>query len=192
MDVLPPATLPDLDACALLLVDVQLAFDDEAAWGRRDNPACEANVTALLTEWRARSRPIVFVRHDSTEPGSTLRPGAPGNAFKPLVTGEPDLLVSKQVNSAFHGQPDLHGWLQERELTGIVVCGMTTNHCCETTARVGGNLGYTVLFALDATHTFDRAAPDGSLVTAEELARATATSLHGEFATVVNTAQLLG
>src|SRR5829696_7813636 len=49
-------------------------------------------------------------------------------------------------------------------------------------------LGYDVLFALDATHTFDRETPDGEIMTADELARATATSLHGEFATVVRTA----
>ena len=43
---------------------------------------------------------------------------------------------------------------------------------------------------LDATHTFDRAGPDGTVMTADELARATATSLHGEFAAVVTTAAL--
>jgi len=56
---------------------------------------------------------------------------------------------------------------------------------------MGGNLGHQVLFVLDATHTFDRRAPDGSVVTADGLARVTATNLHGEFATVVTTAQLL-
>ncbi len=76
-------------------------------------------------------------------------------------------------------------------MPGIVVCGITTNHCCETTARVGGNLGYDVLFAIDATHTFDRTGPDGETMTADELARATATNLHGEFATVVSTEELL-
>jgi nicotinamidase-related amidase len=56
---------------------------------------------------------------------------------------------------------------------------------------VGGNLGYDVLFALDATHTFDRTGPDGDLITADELTKVTAANLHGEFATVVTTAQLL-
>lgn len=180
-----------LDRLALVVVDVQNAFDDPS-WGRRDNPACERNVAALIAAWRAARRPVVFVRHDSTGPASTLRPGQPGNDFKDVVSGEPDLLVTKQVNSSFHGTPDLDAWLRARELDGIVVCGITTNHCCETTARVGGNLGHTVLFALDATHTFDRAAPDGTIVPAEELARVTATNLHGEFATVVETADLVG
>jgi hypothetical protein len=53
---------------------------------------------------------------------------------------------------------------------------------------VGGNLGYDVRFVLDATHTFDRPDPFGGVVSAEELARVTATNLHEEFATVVDTA----
>ena len=187
----PDAELPDLDRLALLVVDVQRAFNDAGAWGPRDNPRCEDNVAALIEAWRTLGRPLVFIRHDSVEPGSPLAPGQPGNEFTDVVTGTPDLLVAKSVNSAFHGSPDLDAWLREHDLDGVVVCGITTNHCCETTARVGGNLGHTVLFALDATHTFDRAAPDGTRVRAEDLARATATSLHGEFATVVRTDQLL-
>ncbi len=188
---LPTPDLPDLDRTALLVVDVQQGFDDAGHWGPRNNPACEANIAALLAEWRARGRPVVFVRHDSIEPGSPLRPGQPGNDLKAVVTGEPDLLVTKGVNSCFHGTPDLDAWLRGRDLDGLVLTGITTNRCCETTARVGANLGHRVLLALDATHTFDRRAPDGTVVSADELARVTATNLHGEFATVVTTRHLL-
>ena len=183
--------MTQLDRTALIVVDFQRAFEDAGHWGRRNNRECERNVAALLAAWRDAERPVVFVRHDSIEERSPLRPGEPGNALRPELSGEPDLLVTKHVNSAFHGKPDLAAWLRERGLTGIAVCGITTNHCCETTARVGANLGFDVLFALDATHTFDRAGPDGTVMTADELARATATSLHGEFATVVDTARLL-
>jgi nicotinamidase-related amidase len=176
---------------ALIVVDVQQAFDDADFWGRRNNPACEANVAALIAEWRAQGRPLVFVRHDSDEEVSPLRPDEPGNAFKPEVSGEPDLLVTKQVNSAFYGEPDLDAWLRERGIGEFALCGITTNHCVETTARMGGNLGYDVLFVLDACATFDRTGPDGKLVTADELTRATAASLHEEFATVVNTRDLV-
>ncbi len=177
---------------ALIVVDVQQAFDDAGYWGRRNNPGCEANVATLIASWRERGRPVVFVRHDSDEEVSPLRPDEPGNAFKPEVSGEPDLLVTKQVNSAFYGSPDLHAWLQERGISSFALCGITTNHCVETTARMGGNLGYDVLFVLDACATFDRAGPDGEVVTAEELTRATAASLHDEFATVVATRDLVG
>ena len=179
-------------ATALIVVDVQQAFDDVDYWGRRNNPACEANVARLIEAWREERRPLVFVRHDSDEEVSPLRPDEPGNAFKPEVNGEPDLLVTKQVNSAFYGSPDLDAWLRERGISSFALCGITTNHCVETTARMGGNLGYDVLFVLDACATFDREGPDGEVVTAEELTRATAASLHDEFATVVSTHDLVG
>ncbi|MFC5177530.1 cysteine hydrolase family protein [Nocardioides taihuensis] len=176
---------------ALVVVDVQVGFD-EPAWGRRNNDACDDNVAALVAAFEESGRPVVLVRHDSDEPDSPLRPGAPGNALKPFLADRaPDLLVTKQVNSSFHGEPDLDAWLRGHGVRSLVVCGITTNHCCETTARVGGNLGYDVWFAIDATHTFDRTGPDGSTMTADELARATATNLHGEFATVAPTAELL-
>jgi len=175
---------------ALIVVDVQRGFDDPA-WGPRDNPDCEANVGRLLAAWRERGHPVVFVRHDSTEDGSPLAPEQPGNEFKDVIEGEPDLLVAKSVNSAFYGDPDLHAWLREREIGALAICGITTNHCCETTARMAGNLGYDVSFCLDATCTFDRAGPDGVVIPAAELSRATAASLHGEFATVLGTDELL-
>lgn len=178
------------DNAALLVIDVQQGFADPG-WGRRNNPEMESNTSRLIEEWRQHDRPIVFVRHDSVEPLSPLRPGQGGNDFQDIITGDSDLLVSKSVNSAFYGEPDLDGWLRERGIDTVVVCGIQTNMCCETTARMAGNLGYTTLFALDATHTYDMVAPDGSPVTADELARVTATNLHGEFATVVNTDDLI-
>ena len=184
--------MPDnLDRLALVVVDAQQGFDDPW-WGRRNNDACDANIAALVRAWAGSGRPLVYVRHDSREPGSPLHPSSPGNRLKDYLEPEPDLLVTKSVNSSFLGSPDLDAWLRERDLEGIVVCGITTNHCCETTARMGGNLGHRVLFALDATHTFDRAGPDGDVVTADELVRVTAVNLHGEFAEVVATADLVG
>ncbi len=180
----------DLDSFALVVVDLQRGFDDLAHWsatGERDNPGCEGNVARLLAEWRERGRPVVFVRHDSVEPGSPLAPGTPGNGFKPELTGEPDLLVTKETNSAFYGAPDLHGWLRERGLAGFALCGIQTNHCVETTARMGGNLGYEVDFVIDATAAFDMRGPDGSTFEAETVSRMTAANLDGEFATVVTT-----
>lgn len=176
---------------ALIVIDVQRGFDDTSYWGPRNNPDCEGNIAELLVHWRARSWPVVFVRHDSVNPASTLAVGTPGNEFKDFITGQPDLLVSKTVNSSFHGTPDLHAWLEQQRVEQVVICGITTNHCCETTARVAGNLGYGTYFVIDATHTFDRAGLDGAVIPAEHLSEITAANLHEEFATVTTTADLL-
>lgn len=176
---------------ALVVVDAQTAFDDPW-WGPRNNPSCDANISSLVSAFASTGRPVVYVRHESRNPDSPLHPKQPGSALKPYLGAHtPDLFVTKEVNSSFHGSPDLHAWLRKHDISTIVIAGITTNHCCETTARVGGNLGYDVLFALDATHTFDRVGPDGITMTADELARATATNLHGEFATIVSTRDLL-
>jgi nicotinamidase-related amidase len=179
---------------ALVVIDVQQGFDDPA-WGRRDNPACEDHIAELIGAWREAGRPVVIVRHDSTSPGSPLRPGQPGNDLRAFLTDHGivgDVLITKSVNSAFYGDPDLHQWLTDRGITRLTLCGVTTNHCCETTARMAGNLGYDVTFVIDATHTFDRVAPDGSVIPAEEISRVTAANLHGEFATVRTTRDVLG
>ena len=92
------------------------------------------------------------------------------------------------MHSSFHGDPDLDAWLRERGIGAIAVCGIQTNFCCETTARIGFDLGYDVWFVLDATHTFDDVDPDGEPVPAAEIARMTAINLQDEFADVVTTA----
>ena len=171
---------------ALIVVDVQQGFDDPF-WGPANNPSCVANIERLLQAWRRHGQPVVLVRHDSQSAESPLRPGQPGNDLSPAVDGPHDLLITKTVNSAFYGTPDLHDWLRASGISRVTVCGITTNHCCETTARMAGNLGYETSFVLDATRTFDRVGPDGGVVSADELARVTAANLHGEFATVLST-----
>lgn len=183
---------------ALVVVDVQQGFEEEAYWGPRNNPDADRNIAGLIDAWQASGRPVVFVRHDSTAPGSPLRVGYSGNAFKEYVeerrgkgTGA-ELFLTKSVNSAFYGTPDLDAWLRAAGVRQIVVAGIQTNMCAETTARMGGNLGYEVFFAFDATHTFDAVGPWGWALGADELARATAVTLHGGgFASVVRTAELV-
>ncbi len=175
---------------ALIVIDVQRGFDDSDYWEPRNNTDCESNIAQLLAFWWLKAWPVAYVRHDSTNPQSPLAVGTRGNEFKDIITGKPDLLVSKSVNSSFHGSPDLHSWLRGEGIDQVVICG-TTNHCCETTARVAGNLGYDTSFVIDATHTFDRAAPDGSTFPALTVAAMTAANLHDEFATVVTTNEVL-
>ena len=137
-----------------------------------------------MDAWTASGRPIVRVRHVSVRPGSPL--GA-GDTFKPVAAAiEPALEITKSVHSSFLGTPDLREWLDKAGIRQVVITGIQTNRCCETTARFAGDLGYDVLFALDATHTFDE-----DDLTADQIAAVTAVNLHGHFATVVTTGALV-
>lgn len=175
---------------ALVLIDVQEGFDD-SRWGPRNNPGAEAAMANLLAAWRETGRPVLHVQHSSTEPDSPLRPDAPGHALKLFARpreGEP--LFQKQVNSAFIGT-GLEEHLRARGLQTLVLVGLTTDHCVSTTTRMAGNLGFTVTVVENATATFDRRGPDGTLYEADLMHRAALASLHGEFATVRPASEVL-
>lgn len=179
---------------ALLIVDLQMAIDDPR-WSRigpRNNPQAEANVAALLAAWRRQGWPIVHIRHDSTEPESTYRPSGPGHAFKEEAMPLPgETVIGKRVNSAFIGT-GLDDWLRARGIGTLVVAGVITNNSVEATVRMAGNLGYDVRLVADACFTFARKDRSGRLRTAEEVHDLSLANMDGEYATVVETAEVLG
>jgi nicotinamidase-related amidase len=167
---------------ALIVIDVQNGFDDPS-FGKRNNPDAEANIGRIVDAWTASGRPIVRVRHVSVRPGSPL---GPDDTFRPVAAGIAAALeINKSVHSSFLGTPDLREWLDATGIRQVVITGIQTNRCCETTARMAGDLGYDVLFALDATYTFD----EGDL-TADQFAAATAHNIDGHFGRVVAAADV--
>jgi len=175
---------------ALLLIDVQQGFDDPR-WGVRNNPGAEQRIAAMLEAWRATGRPVIHVQHLSLESQSPLREDAQGHAFKVEalpIADEP--VFCKHVNSAFIGT-DLEVHLRANGIETLVLVGMTTDHCVSTTTRMASNLGFTVIVVEDATATFGRRGPDGTDYSADLMHRVALASLHGEFATVRNSQDLL-
>ena len=177
---------------ALILIDVQQAFvEREKAGERRNNPDALANIVRLLTTFRERCMAIFHVLHASTEPDSLLRPGRSG--YQPIaeareLDGEPMLV--KHVNAAFIGT-DLEKRLRQGGFETLVIAGITTNHCVETTARMAGNLDFDVRLVSDACYTFDRVGFDGKLESAEAIHRMTLSNLNGEFAKIETTDSVL-
>ncbi len=178
---------------ALLVIDVQRAFDFwEAAGKRRNNPDAILRIADLLAAFRAARAPVLHVRHRGSQPGSSFAVDGPGYQVRDEareLAGEP--VVTKQVNSAFIGT-DLEARLRAAAVRSVVVCGATTNHCVETTARMAGNLGFDTWLARDATWTFDRTGPDGDEHTAEAIHAMTLSNLSDEFARIASTAEIVG
>jgi nicotinamidase-related amidase len=175
---------------ALLVVDVQEGLADPGT-GERNNSQAESNIARLLAAWRNSGRPVRHVVHDSMEPDSLLRPGLPGNAIQAAATPESaEPVYRKNVNSAFIGT-SLEKDLRRDGIDTLVIVGLTTNHCVSTTTRMAGNLGFTTYVVSDATAAFARPALDGSLRHAESVHAGALSDLHGEFATVVDTAEVL-
>ena len=175
---------------ALIVIDMQEAIDDPR-WGPRNNPEAEANIAALVAPWRAEKLPIIHVRHDLVEPGSPYAPGSPGHRFKACATpldGEP--VVGKTANSAFIGAA-LEGMLDELGATTLVICGVLTSNSLETTARHAGNLGYQTFVVADASWAVDKVDLRGRRWPAEDVHALSLAHLHGEYATVVDTAMTL-
>jgi nicotinamidase-related amidase len=170
----------------LIVIDVQRAFEDPG-WGPRNNPEAEGRIAEAIAAWRERGAPIVHVRHASSDPGGRFVPGTDAFEFKPEARpreGEP--VITKDVNSAFIGT-DLEGRLREQGVETVALVGLTTDHCCSTTARMAGNLGFETWVLDDAMATFDRRAPDGELIAADVMHRTALASLHDEFAEVLTT-----
>ena len=175
----------------LLVVDVQQGFDRYNESLHRNNPALEANLARLLEAWRGSGRPVVYVQHLSRLADSPLAPGQPGVEIKEAVRPGPgEAVVQKSVNSAFIGTT-LEADLRAAGRNVLVVTGMQTNFCVSTTALMAGNLGFDTYVVSDATATFDNTGPDGRVWGAQLLHDVALADLHGEFATVLDTADVL-
>ena len=175
---------------ALILIDMQQGINHPRL-GRRNNPQAEARMSELLSAWREAGRPVIHVRHFSTSPSSVFWPEQSGVEYQPAFMPQADEReLSKQVPDAFCGS-FLEMWLRSDGIRQMVIAGVVTNNSVESTARSGGNLGFEVIVAHDACFTFDQADFFGTPRSAEDVHAMSLANLHGEYATVLSTAQIL-
>ena len=174
---MPPPTL--------LVIDVQRAFDDPG-WAERNNPEAEKRLSELLAAWRDAGAPVVHVRHESDARDGRFHRGTPGFEFKPEAEPLPgERVVDKRTNSAFVNT-GLEERLRANGAEQVVVAGLTTDHCCSTTARSASDRGFETWFVADATATHARPGFD-----AETMHRTALASLEGEFAQIMSTADAI-
>jgi nicotinamidase-related amidase len=174
---------------ALLVIDVQKAFDDPA-WGQRNNPNAEANIADLLAFWRAKQRTVIHVHHSADVATSRFHPDKVGHEAKEEGRPLPDEpIFRKLVNSAFIGT-QLEEYLHKHQIKKLVVVGLTTDHCISTSVRMAANLGFEVTLVSDATVTFDRKL-DGITYCAAQIHAVHLASLNDEFCQLTTRSAIL-
>jgi len=180
------------DRPALILIDIQKAFDNLEYWGgQRNNLEAENNANELLEIWRKNKLPIFHIKHCSSIKTSLLNETNFGNEFKDIVKpidGEP--VIKKNVNSAFIGT-NLKERLDKEKISKLIIVGLTTDHCVSTTTRMAGNYGYDTYVVSDATATFSKKGVNGENYSAELIHETAMASLNEEFATIVTTEVLI-
>lgn len=173
---------------ALLIIDVQQSFEHKDFWQQQDLPAFSAALNQLIAGCKLRGVALVDIFHVAAEGPFSLA----SDYVKPmsLVSHQADVTVQKRVHNALTDS-GLDQWLKERHINHLIIAGMRTEQCCETTARVASDLGYQVTFVTEATLTFPMTQPNGVILSSEELKLRTETVLVDRFATLKSVAQTL-
>jgi nicotinamidase-related amidase len=172
-----------IERSALLVVDIQDSFKATSRWEGRNNPRFEENVDRLIQAWRGAGLPVIFVLHTDPDPGfETTSPFFKLMDFLKPEPGEP--VIVKNTRNAFTST-NLQEMLREKGVERLVVTGISTEQCCETTTRVAADLGFDVDFVTEATRTFpitDEATGEG--LSTDEIVRRTEMVLRGRFARI--------
>jgi nicotinamidase-related amidase len=182
-----------LASSALLVIDVQDTFKASPRWARRSNPAFEANVASLVAAYRQADLPIYFILHSDSDPG--WRRDEPHYKLMDFLSAREGEEVLHKTSRNCFTTTELQRLLTLRGVRRLAITGIQTEQCCETTARVAGDLGYDVDFVLDATLTFPILHEvNGEVIdelSTEDIERRTAFVLRKRFARITATADLL-
>jgi len=183
---------------ALLVIDVQESFKHRPYWRESELPPFVENVQALIDRAKAKGIPTVQVFHqelvdDAGDPFSKS-----SGFVKPMseLALKPDAIFHKSVHSAMFGKNTDHvtleSWLRHEGVEEVLVTGIRTEQCCETTTRHASDLGFKVRYVTDATLTFPMKSRSGREFSPAEIRERTELVLDGRFAQIVNTAVALG
>jgi nicotinamidase-related amidase len=190
---------------ALIVIDIQESFRQRPSWAAVSNPGIVDTVNPLIDDARERGDLVVWVLHTEPGTGNVFDPAA-GHGHVRLMDGleprEGEPVLTKTSANAFT-TTGLQQLLTTEGIRHLIVTGIQTELCCETTTRVAGDLGYDVTYVTEATATFPIAHRDETglpydeilasprtLPTADIIAR-TEYALAGRFATIATVKDVL-
>lgn len=136
---------------ALIVIDVQESFRQRPYWNDTDLPAFRDRLHALIAGARARQMPVVQVFHVEDDGAFSFASGHVRTMEGIAVAA--DVVFHKRSHSALVGS-GLDVWLTRHGIRRVIVCGIRTEQCCETTARHASDVGYAVDYVTEATLTF--------------------------------------
>lgn len=169
---------------ALLVIDAQESFRVDADdWASTHNPDVLDRIGRLVEAARGRGEQVVWILHQ--EPGSGDEFDPASGAVRVMSELQPDdtePLLRKTTINAF-ASTDLEQVLRTAGAERLVICGIRTEQCVETTTRAAADLGFDVAYVADATTT----SAIGSLSAADIVERTVAVLEGREFATIVTT-----
>ena len=177
----------------LIVIDAQESFWHRPYSTDRDMAPYLAAQNALIEGCVTADVPVVRIFHVDG-PAKAANPFAVESGHIRPIRGLTDFEAAATFTKHRHSalvNTGLDVWLTQNGIGRLIVSGIRTEQCCETTARHASDLGWQVDYALDATLTFDMVQPDGHPLSAADLQARTATVLQDRFAHVCSAADAL-
>jgi nicotinamidase-related amidase len=176
-----------------LVIDVQESFPQRPYWDTALATPYLVEQNALIEGAVARGVPIVRIFHTDGSDNASNPFATSSGHIRPL-TGLVDFpaaaTLTKHRHSALVGT-ELPVWLTQNRIQKIIVSGIRTEQCCETTTRHASDMGWNVDYVLDATLTFDMVQPNGTPLSAADIKARTATVLQDRFARICSVQEAL-
>lgn len=188
-EVLRSSQVP-VQQSALLVIDAQDSFKARPAWERRSNPDYEKNTAALIEAYREAGLPVIFFLH--TDDDEHFRAGSKYVRLMDFIEPRADEPVFVKTTRNCFTSTGLGALLLEKGVRRIVITGIQTEQCCETTTRIAADLGFAADFVTEATLTFPIPNLDvpGEELGVEEIVCRTEFALRGRFAAITSVARL--
>jgi nicotinamidase-related amidase len=173
---------------ALIVIDVQESFRHRPYWCDDDTAAFVGNLQKLIDGAKAQGLPVVQIFHVEDSGPFAVSSGHVVRLAPVAIT--PDAVFLKRRHSALVGS-GLDVWLTSNGIRRILIAGIRTEQCCETTTRHASDLGYQVDYVSAATLTFAMSDAAGRQWSAAEIKARTELVLAGRFARVATVEEAL-
>lgn len=170
---------------ALLLIDIQNDYFPGGAMELVGSPVAGEQAGKLLQAFRQKARPVIHIQHISTRQGATFfLPDTVGvQIHESVAPNVGETVFQKSYPNSFRETPLLEH-LHNHQITRLVIAGMMTQMCIDTTTRAAADLGFQCLLAHDACATKSLSF-GGFIVSAENVQTASLAALNGLFAEVL-------